>query len=625
MRHVILGTAGHIDHGKSSIVKALTGTDPDRLKEEKARGITIDLGFAELSYDDGITLGIVDVPGHEKLIKNMLAGAGGIDIVLFVIAADEGIMPQSREHLAICDLLNIKTGLVAVTKLDLVEPDWLDLVTDEIKGFINGTFLEGADIVTVSSKTGDNIELLKQKLHDLAGKVDPKRSKGMFRLPIDRVFTLKGFGTVVTGTALSGRLSADEKVEVQPAGISSKVRGLQTHGKSVEKAEAGQRVAINLQGVEKEDIKRGDVLVPPGRMVPTTAIDAEVELLDGSPDVKSRSQVHLHVGTAETVARIIIYEKDIIRAGDKAFCQFRLQYPVIAMSGDRFVIRRLSPVETIGGGAVLDPSPVKRKRKDGVSDLAVYSDGMLGEKLGEKIRQRGASGMTKELMEGWIDAQQDDIKKEIEVLKKNGAVILLDNVYVHKDLFNVMGDKIDNILEKYHKEKPLEAGMPKEVLRGRLRMDNRMFMSLISRISQVEISGDLVRKKGFEVAMSGADERTKEDILKMLENGGFKPPMKDDLVKELYKKPKEVSDILKLLASEGKAVRVNDSVYLSESYATELIKRVKDFFGSKDEMTVSELRDILGTSRKYALPFLEYLDTSKVTIRAGDVRKPGSK
>ncbi len=333
MRYVILGTAGHIDHGKSSLVKALTGIDPDRLKEEKERGITIDLGFADLTYPDGLTVGIVDVPGHERLVRNMLAGAGGIDLVLLVIAADEGIMPQSREHLAICNLLKIKSGLIAVTKADLVEKDWLHLVMDEVRGFVKGTFLEGAEITPVSSKTGENLDLLKEKIREVALRVEPKPEKEIFRLPIDRVFTLKGFGTVVTGTVVSGTLSLDETAEVQPSGISAKVRGLHSHGKAIRTARAGQRVAINLQGVNKEDLRRGDVAVTPKNIQPSRIIDARIDLLAEVSPLKTKSLVHFHIATSETIARVILYNRDELNAGESCYCQLRLDEPVVALSG----------------------------------------------------------------------------------------------------------------------------------------------------------------------------------------------------------------------------------------------------------------------------------------------------
>ena len=315
MHYVILGTAGHIDHGKSALVKALTGIDPDRLKEEKERGITIDLGFADLSYPDGLTIGIVDVPGHERLVRNMLAGAGGIDLVLLVIAADEGVMPQSREHLYICDLLKIKSGLIVITKADLVESDWLELMKDEVRNFVRGTFLEGAPVVPVSSKTMFNIDVLKEEIRKVALKVEPKPTRGLFRLPIDRVFTLKGFGTVITGTALSGNISVDDSVEILPSNLKSRVRGLHSHGKPIQTAYAGQRVAINLQGIEKEELKRGDAAVVPGRYIPTKIIDAKIELLRDSPDLKNKSLVHFHLATSETIARVILYGRNELKAG----------------------------------------------------------------------------------------------------------------------------------------------------------------------------------------------------------------------------------------------------------------------------------------------------------------------
>ena len=393
MKYVILGTAGHIDHGKSALVKALTGVDPDRLKEEKERGITIDLGFADLIYPDGLTVGIVDVPGHERLIKNMLAGAGGIDLVVLVIAADEGIMPQSREHLHICNLLKIKSGLIALTKVDLVDKDWIDLVEDDIRDFVKGTFLEGADIVPVSSKTLLNIDVLKEKIRDVALTVEPKQTKGLFRLPIDRVFTLKGFGTVITGTAISGSISVEDDMEILPSDIKSKVRGLHSHGKPIQTAYAGQRVAINLQGVDKADLRRGDTVVVPGRLVPTRKIDARLGLLPDAPVLKSKSLIHFHIGTSENTARVILFGRNELKAGETCYCQFRLRDSVVAMAGDRYIIRRFSPVDTIGGGDVLDPLPGRRSYKEGFEDLSIFESGTLEEKIAVKVKKSGIHGM----------------------------------------------------------------------------------------------------------------------------------------------------------------------------------------------------------------------------------------
>ena len=373
--------------------------------------------------------------------------------------------------------------------------------------------------------------------------------------------------------------------------------------------------------MEKDDLERGDVIVLPERILPTRAIDAVVELMPDAPDIKNRSQVHLHIGTSETVARVILYDSDVIKKGDKVFCQLRLQYPVIAMSGDRFVIRRLSPVETIGGGVALDPHPFKRRKKDGIEDLKVYGEGALKEILSTKIKKMGAGGMTGKLIEGWIDEQRDEIRKSLDALKKEGKVNLFDNAIIHSDVFAEMGEKIVEILKKYHKEKPLETGMPKEVLRSRLRMENKMFMSLVSRVKGIGMNGDVVHLKEFKVELSGADEKTKTKILDMIKKGIYKPPFKEEVAKELSKSTKEIGDILKILSTKKKLARINDSVYLERDLADKLIVKVKAFFDTKEEMTVGEFRDLLDTSRKYALPYLEYLDSMKITIRVGEVRK----
>ncbi len=426
-KSVILGTAGHIDHGKSSLVKALTGIDPDRLKEEKERGITIDLGFAGISYPDGLTVGIVDVPGHERLIKNMLAGAGGLDLVLMVIAADEGIMPQSREHLAICELLKIKAGIIALTKADLVEPDWLRLVTDDIRSFVKGTFLEHADIIPVSANTGFNIDALKNLIRDIALKVQPKLIQGLFRMPIDRVFTLKGFGTVVTGTALSGAITLDSPVEILPSSITTKVRGLQTHGRSTEKAYAGQRIGLNLQGVDRESLNRGDVVVDPDKLQPTRALDAELEMLKDAPAIKSRDRVHFYTGTSETIARIIVYNSEEgrgeIKPGCTCYCQFRLEGPVVALSGDRYIVRRFSPLETIGGGVILDPFPVRRRKKARDRGPGGFQAGSTEGQDRDESPAGRLAGVSGDEIIGWVQGDIKEIESVIKQLLKEGVLV----------------------------------------------------------------------------------------------------------------------------------------------------------------------------------------------------------
>ena len=624
MRYVILGTAGHIDHGKSTLVKALTGIDPDRLKEEKERGITIDLGFAYLNYSDGLTVGIVDVPGHEGLIKNMLAGAGGIDIVLLVIAADEGVMPQSREHLAICNLLKIKKGLIVITKPDLVEKDWLKLVTEDVKNFVKGTFLEGSEIIPVSSKTGDNLELLKEKIKEISLSIEPKQAKGIFRLPVDRVFTLKGFGTVVTGTAISGGISVDSPVEILPKGIKTKVRGLHSHGELLKAAYAGQRVAINLQGIEKDEVERGDVLAAPDRIKPTAVIDATIELLkdDSIASLRSRSLLHLHSGTSEVIGRIILYDKDELLPGDTAYCQFRLQNNIAVLSGDRYIVRRFSPLQTIGGGEILDSSPRRRKRKDSYDELKVFKQGKLEEKLSMKIFYAGLDGISLSDIEGWIKAEIPDIDEAIKSLISKGDCIQIEKRLLHKKVFDDFSQKIISVIKDFHKNNPFRPGMSKEDLRVAFKwLDIKLFESLLNLVRDVKVEKEIIKSETFRISLSDDKKLLKEKILGILRNSAFNPPMKEDLAKTISVSNRELDELLKIMASEGNLVRINDSLYLPSDSYTKMIDSLKRFFKAKPEMTVGEFRDILGTTRKYALPFLEYLDSNRITLRVRDVRK----
>jgi selenocysteine-specific elongation factor len=637
-RYVILGTAGHIDHGKSSLVKALTGTDPDRLKEEKERGITIDLGFADLAYPDGLKVGIVDVPGHERLIKNMLAGAGGIDIVLMVIAADEGIMPQSREHLDICNLLKVKRGLIVINKSDLVEKDWLTLIEDDIRKFVKDTFLENAEMIAVSSKTGHNIELLKEKIHELAMIVEPKSVHGIFRLPVDRIFTLKGFGTVVTGTAVAGSISLDDPVEILPKGIKTKIRGLQSHGEILKKAYAGQRVAINLQGLSKDEIQRGDVITIPDKIKTTLVIDAELEILkDPSIDVlKSRSLVHFHTGTSELVARIIIYpvnnktaselsngtHKEELKPGARAYCQFRFKTPVAVMAGDRYIIRKFSPLLTIGGGEILDPSPARREKSRKLQDLEIFKEGALKEKISLKILHSGLNGLMQSDIDGWIRAEIPEINKVINTLVSEGGIILCEGRLLHKEAFDYFSGKVVAALSNFHKNNPLKPGMLKESLRAVfMGLDEKLFEALIAVISQVVVEKEIIRLKTFMISLSDDKKILKDKILKVLDQAAFQPPTKDELAQSISLRKEEVNELFKIMASEKSLVRMNDSIYIPMANYQKMVEGLKNFFSKKNEMTVGEFRDILGTTRKYALPFLEYLDSNKITLRVGEVRK----
>jgi selenocysteine-specific elongation factor len=621
MRNIILGTAGHIDHGKSALVKALTGIDPDRLKEEKDRGMTIDLGFADITYADGLTVGIVDVPGHERLIRNMLAGAGGIDFVLFVIAADESIMPQSREHLHICDLLKIKAGMIVITKADLVEEDWLEFVKDDAQDFVKGTFLEKAGIVPVSSKTFFNIDLLKEKIKEEAIKVEPKSTKGLFRLPIDRAFTLKGFGTVVTGTAFSGSISVGDAVEILPGGRKSKIRGLHSHGKSITTAYAGQRVAINLQGIDKEELQRGDCVVVPERFIPAKMIDASLELLADGPSLKNRDIIHLHMGTSEVMARVVLYGRNNIKPGEDCYCQFRLQEPIIAMSGDRYIIRRFSPLDTIGGGEVLDPLACKMSHKRSLDSIHLFTFGTVLDKIALKVKRAGIQGIKLSLIAGWIREEVTVINDSIRQLREKGILQQWDDVLFHNENIATVSSLLRVKVEDFHKENSLRPGIQKEELRSHLSLEPKIFNYLISSVKEVVMEKEFVRIAHFKPALSQGDEAIRNKILEVLEKAGTRPPRLEDLCQLFESDLKYMSDILKLMAKEGSIVRINDSFYITNTVCVRAIKNLADFFSRKSEMTVRDFKDTFPTSGKYSIHFLEYLDSIRYTKRVGNVRK----
>ncbi|KJR43260.1 selenocysteine-specific translation elongation factor [Candidatus Magnetoovum chiemensis] len=524
MRNIILGTAGHIDHGKSALVKALTGIDPDRLKEEKQRGITIDIGFADLLFDD-LTVGIIDVPGHERLIKNMLAGAGSIDMALLVIAADESIMPQTKEHLAICSLLDIKTGITVINKIDLVDKEMLELVTEEIKDFLKGTFLENKDISPVSSLTGENIDLLKDKIKKAAKSITQKSSKGLFRLPIDRVFTLKGFGTVVTGTAMSGTINVNDNLEILPSRKKTKVRGLQSHNKHIETGCAGGRIAVNLQSIEKDDIKRGDTLVKENTFLTTNKLDVLITLLKNASEIKNRSILHFHIATSETTARIILYDRDKLLPGQSAFCQIRLKDPILAMNKDRFIIRKFSPLETLGGGIVVDPTPPIRRWKENFSRLDVYLNKELSHKLSQIIKQSSFKGLNITTIRCWINEDIPAIDEAIAKLLKDGEIITINNLFFHKDIIDQIHKQIIELLSKYHKKFPLKPGMAKEELKEKVqKLDGKIFMKLLSSYPKITIEKEFVRLNEFKSSLANIESSAKENILKEVKNKAFQPP-----------------------------------------------------------------------------------------------------
>ena len=629
MKYTILGTAGHIDHGKSTLVKALTGTDPDRLKEEKERGITLDLGFASLDLPSGNRLGIVDVPGHEGLIKNMLAGVGGIDIVMLVIAADEGIMPQTREHLAICDLLHVKKGLIALTKMDAAEKDWLSLVQDEVRDFVKGTFLEKSPIVPVSAKTGENLETLKQELDKLAKDVAPKSPNGILRLPIDRVFTMKGFGTVITGTLLSGTISQDQEVDILPKGTTTKVRGIQSHNQAAQRAVAGQRTAVNLQGIEKDQISRGDTIVTRGFFTTTRNIDCSLSMLkQATRGIKTGTRIRFYNNTQESIGRAALVGTSELNPGDKGSVQFRLEQPVLIQHGDRFIIRFYSPMETLGGGMVLDPHPKRHKTStmaESVKNLTVLENGTLEDKLAILIAGKALAGMEEAAILGSIAADKSEITTALSVLAQKKAIVRVDNLYVHTGQLSVLEKKVLDLIAEFHKANSLKPGIDKEEVKGLLKARLHpkalnMAIDGLVRKKQIVAEGSKLKQPGFKPAVGKDQGIFKDRIVEAIKKGGSQPPVREEIPALFGITDKDARDMLKLLADEGRVVRVNDSLYLDkavlDAIKTDLVKHLQE----KKEIVVAEFRDIAKTSRKFAVPILEYFDSQKLTQRVGDKR-----
>jgi len=628
MKHVVVGTAGHIDHGKTSLVKALTGTDTDRLPEEKARGITIDLGFAFLEEPGGLTIEIVDVPGHERFVKNMLAGVGGIDLAMLVIAADEGVMPQTREHLAICSLLHIKSGLVALTKTDLAEPDWMELVQEDVRALVDRTFLAGCAIVPVSVKTGAGLDELRTALADLARAVPARSTDQTPRLPIDRVFTVRGFGTVVTGTLASGRLAVEDKVEVYPRGVASRVRGLQVHGRPVESAAAGQRTAVNLQGVERAAIERGDVVAAPGALVPTLLADATVELLADAPrPLKGRDRVRFHVGTQEVMARILLVDRQQLEPGETSYGRFRLEAPIIALPGDRFVIRSYSPMVTIGGGTLLDIAPPRFKRKAPalLAHLALLHTGTAAEVLEEHLKQAGPAGARAADLRARTPFGPEALRQLLDSGVKSGAAVAVDREwYLHRDANDRLRSQTLSLLEAFHAEYPLRAGISREELRSRAgNAQERVFSQLLTSLEAegvVKSDRDQVRLGVHSIRLSPEQERVVSGLETDFRQSAAAPPSPEEALGRLGVKGTEKHELFQLLVADRRLVRVKESLYFHAQALQSIQEQLVAYLKEKKEIGPAGIKDLLGVSRKYAIPLLEYFDAQRVTVRQGEHR-----
>jgi selenocysteine-specific elongation factor len=631
MKHLILGTAGHIDHGKTSLVKALTGIDTDRLKEEKERGITIELGFAHMELPGDIRFGIVDVPGHERFVRAMVAGVGGMDLVMLVIAADEGVMPQTREHMEICQLLGVKKGLVALTKCDMVDTDWLELVVEEVRDYLNGSFLEGAPIIPVSAKTAAGLEELKAGLATLAAQVEEKSAEGPFRLPVDRVFTIAGFGTVVTGTLLSGEIKTGDEVEILPAALPSRVRSVQTHGRKTEQGSAGQRVAVNLQGVEHGEIMRGDVVVPRGAFRATRAVDARFAYLSSaSRELKHRSTLRLHSATYEVPAQVILLDRDTLDPGETAFVQLRLKHPVLLLPGDHFIVRSYSPQITVGGGVVIDPAPPRRRRRSeqALELLRALGDGEDAEKIRLLVQESLLSGITLEELITRSGLSAKRTEAVLAGLLSEGLLVQMvrePRIFLAKEQFAGLKSQLLAGLEGYLRENSLKEGIGKEELKSHIpkRSDNRFFGPLLAALEKegkALVDRDLVRIPGREAGEDAAGSDLLAALESAIREGGKEPPTLKDLAERLGRSEKELLEHLKPLLRSGRAIKVKSDIF----YAPEPLAGIRELLlkhlEAKGEVTPAEFRELTGLSRKFNIPLLEFFDQEKLTIRVGDRR-----
>ncbi len=633
MKNVIIGTAGHIDHGKTTLIKALTGRDTDRLREEKERGISIELGFTYFDLPSGRRAGIIDVPGHEKFIKNMLAGAGGVDVVVLVIAADEGVMPQTREHLNILSLLKVKKGIIALTKKDMVDQEWLDMIIEQVRDEIQDSFLKDAMIMPVSSVTGEGLKELIAEIDSVTEVVEEKDTHEVFRLPVDRVFTITGFGTVVTGTLISGSISEGDKVEIYPKKIESRVRSIQVHEKSVKTAYAGQRVAVNIANVKLDELERGDVLARPGSMEPTMMLDARLEMLkSGDKSIDNRDRLRLYHGTSEIMCRVVLLDREELKPGESAFVQLRLEEVTACMKGDRFVIRTYSPMLTIGGGTILEPNPPKRKRfkEDVLEELKIKEEGNPSEVVeryliqnsGKYPEKRTVAKAVGNMEVGAFDRIVSELvdKKLVFEFKAGDEVFLLHTRYL-KDVET----KLNEILEAYHGRNPLKSGISKEELKTRIfegikpKLADLVF-GYFEAEGIIVISSHYVAKQGFTVQFNKLQAQIRDAIMKSYREKPYSPPKITELAESSRLDKNQCQVVYNALIDMGELVKLDEEVSISKEAFDEAVRLLREFLKANGQIQLGQFRDILGTSRKYAMALLDYFDQNKITKRVGDNR-----
>jgi selenocysteine-specific elongation factor len=631
MKAVIVGTAGHIDHGKSALVRALTGTDPDRLEEEKRRGITIDIGFANLDLKaasgENLRLGFVDVPGHERFVRNMLAGIGGIDLVLLVIAADESVKPQTREHFDICRLLSVQRGITVLTKADLVDAETLEVVRMEVAEYLQGSFLDPATapIVAVSSKTGEGLDDLKRELVRLATEAPSRDASAALRLPIDRVFTMKGFGTVITGTLISGSVRKDDELEVHPGGKRLRVRGVQVHGAAAEKAIAGQRTALNLAGVEVSELARGMMLTPAGLFRPTKQVSVDLNLLPTAKPLRDRARVHLHAFTAETIAEVSLLEAKQLKPGQSGLARLKLDAPLLLLPGDRFIVRQFSPVITIGGGVVLDASEPARRAKlaERLAFVKAVADSDAGNVLLARVARRGIAGLSLAdavAETGWLPARVHETSAQ---LQKAGRVTLCNGLLITTERFAELRLQALAAVEKFHQQNPLVAGINQEQLREELGIAPEIFRSLLDalvRDKKLETTGDQVRGAGRGVVLGDDEAESKQSIEQAFAKAGLQVPALKEVLGSLRIDQTRAHKIVTLLLRDRVLVKLSDDLVFHRDALEALRQLVVAQKGKTPKLNIASFKDLTGASRKYAIPLLEYLDRERVTKRVGDER-----
>ena len=629
MKNIIVGTAGHIDHGKTTLIKALTGRNTDRWEEEQRRGITIDLGFTYFDLKNGDRVGIIDVPGHEKFINNMVAGVVGMDLVLLVVAADEGIMPQTREHMDILGLLGIKKSILVINKCDLVDEEWLELVEEEIQEELEGTFLEGAPVVKVSAATGQGLDELTDTIQQLmSDEVVAKDTQTIPRLPIDRAFTLSGFGTIITGTLISGTITREDVLEMYPIGKECKIRNIQVHGQNQDKCYAGQRVAINLSNVKKKEIRRGCVLAPKNSMKNTDLLDVKLKVLEDSMRIlTNHERLHLYTGTSEILCRAVLLDKEQIGPGEEGLVQLRLEEEIAVKRGDRFVVRFYSPMETIGGGIVLEPNPVRKKRFDAqaIEELKKKESGSLGDVMELQIKEHGDTMITLAELAKVMAHSVDELKEYLEELEESGTIFVFpmkkDTYLWHRDSEFAVRQKIEETLQKYHSEHPYRYGMKKAEIHNTFlkKIKPNIFDAYIERMTGENVYGrreEYLSLPGYEVPKDAMYLQTEKLIEDTFEKAGY------DFVRfseiNFGKIPRQTAeDVVLMMIDEGKVLRINEEMFTMKHLMDEAKEKIQNHLKEENLITIAQVRDMFSTSRKSAKPILEYMDSIKVTKKTG--------